>query len=78
MGYKRCVLSIDFAQLMDAPALDDNHWLRTADAAWTNEIQASMAVGSAKLDCLRRSRLRRVFVRSGAITASGAWNRERS
>ena len=38
--YRRCALSIDRAQLMDAPALDDDHWLRMADPAWANEIQA--------------------------------------
>ncbi len=40
MDYKRCMLNIDYAQLMDAPALDDDHWLRIADPAWADEIQA--------------------------------------
>lgn len=40
MNYRRCKLSIERAQLMDAPALDADHWLRMADPAWANQIQA--------------------------------------
>jgi hypothetical protein len=41
--YKKCMLNIDQAELLDAPTLDDNHWLHAVDPSWAEQIQAYFA-----------------------------------